>query len=202
MAEITSLEALRGVYAEPKERARNKELKVLDKYSARLIELSHFMLLNTVDSSGFVDVSPKGGQPGFVKIIDESTLLIPDSSGNNRLDGLRNILSNPKVGLLFMVSGIDEVVRLKGTASIYDDESLKQACPDGNRSPKVVIKIRIENLYFHCAKAVMRGELWSEEFRVERTVLPSLAEILKSQQNLEGEFVSQEEMVDYYKSNL
>ncbi|MEZ8804180.1 pyridoxamine 5'-phosphate oxidase family protein [Vibrio splendidus] len=202
MSEIKSIAQLRELYVEPSEKAKNKVLASLDRHSKTLIENSHFVILSTTDADGFVDISPKGGTPGFVKVLDDATFLVPDSSGNNRLDSLQNILTNPKVGLLFMVDGIDEVVRVKGTASISNAPDLMAICPDGLKAPKVVIKVAIESLYFHCAKAVMRGKLWSGTYKVNRSVLPSLAEIIKEQQELEGEFVSQEEMVGYYKSSL
>ncbi|MBM5055263.1 phosphatidylinositol alpha-mannosyltransferase, partial [Vibrio parahaemolyticus] len=99
-------------------------------------------------------------------------------------------------------NGIDEVVRIKGTASIHTDSNLLSVCPDGSKSPKVVIKIVIESMYFHCAKAVMRGKLWSDDYKVNRSILSSLAQIFKDQQNLESNAISQDEMVKYYESSL
>lgn len=113
MSEITSLEALEALYGQPSQRAKNKVMFELDEYAQTLINHSHFVLFTTSDEQGFTDISPRGGLPGFIKILDNNTLLMPDSSGNNRLDSFKNILANPKVGLLFMVNGIDEVVRLK-----------------------------------------------------------------------------------------
>ena len=102
-----------------------------------------------------------------------------------------------------MVNGIDEVVRLKGVASLHTDETLKSMCPDGNKAPKIFIKIQVESLYFHCAKAVMRAKLWNDTYRVDRKILPSLAQIMKAQQNNPDLVAAtQEEMVEYYKSTL
>lgn len=202
MSQIKTITELESLYEKPKDRAINKEIECLDDHASNFIEHSHFCIFSTVDKQGFVDISPKGGRPGFIKIVDRKTLLIPDSIGNNRIDGLRNIVLNPKVGLLFMVSGIEEVVRLKGEARLRKDSAVKAICPDEKRTPKVVIEVAIESLYFHCAKAVMRGKLWSDDFAVNRSLLPSLAEILRSQQNLSGPYVSQEDMEDYYRSNL
>ncbi|WP_455289294.1 MSMEG_1061 family FMN-dependent PPOX-type flavoprotein [Vibrio parahaemolyticus] len=202
MSEIKTIEQLKVIYAEPSARAKNKVLPALDAHAFTLINNCHFAVLSTTDSQGYVDLSPKGGEPGFIKVLDESTVLLPDSSGNNRIDGLKNIISNPKVGLLLMVNGIDEVVRIKGTASIRTDSNLLSVCPDGSKSPKVVIKIVIESMYFHCAKAVMRGKLWSDDYKVNRSILPSLARIFKDQQNLESNAISQDEMVKYYQSSF
>lgn len=202
MSEIKTLEQLNELYAEPSKRAQNKVLPALDAHASTLINHCHFAVLGTTDSQGFGDLSPKGGEPGFIKVLDESTILIPDSSGNNRIDGLKNIINNPEVGLLLMVNGIDEVVRVKGKASIHTDPNLFAACPDGKKAPKVVIKIAVESMYFHCAKAVMRGKLWSDTFKVERSILPSLAQIMKDQQNLEDPAINQDDMVKYYQSTL
>lgn len=202
MGKITTIDQLKDIYAEPSKRAKNKVFSSLDRHAITLVNHSHFIILSTTDLLGFTDLSPKGGVPGFIKVVDEFTLLIPDSSGNNRVDSLKNIISNPKVGLLLMVNGIDEVVRIKGTASIHTDPKLLSACPDGNKPPKVVIKVLIESMYFHCAKAVMRGKLWSCDYKVERSILPSLAEIMKDQQNLAEAAIDQEEMVRYYESSL
>ncbi|MFH4357301.1 pyridoxamine 5'-phosphate oxidase family protein [Vibrio diabolicus] len=202
MSEIKTIEQLKEIYAEPSARAKNKTLPALDVHAITFTNNCHFAVLSTVDTQGYTDLSPKGGEPGFVKVLDESTLLLPDSSGNNRIDSLKNIISNPKVGLLLMVNGIDEVLRIKGIASIHTDPKLISACPDGSKDPKVVIKIVIESMYFHCAKAVMRGKLWSDDYKVNRSILPSLAQIFKDQQKLENKALNQEEMLKYYQSSL
>jgi predicted pyridoxine 5'-phosphate oxidase superfamily flavin-nucleotide-binding protein len=111
MSEITNIEQLETIFSQPSLRAKNKVMTQIDCYAQTLIENSHFAILSTCDHIGFTDLSPKGGAPGFIKLTDNSTLLIPESSGNNRVDSLRNIIDNPKVGLLFMVNGIDEVLR-------------------------------------------------------------------------------------------
>ncbi len=202
MSQISSIEQLLDIYSEPNEKAKNKVLSKLDRHSITMIENSHFAILSSTDIYGFTDISPKGGTPGFVKVLDQSTILMPDSTGNNRIDSLKNIISNPKVGMMFMVNGIDEIVRLKGRATIHTDPELFARCPDGNREPKVVVKVVVESVYFHCAKAIMRGKLWSNEFQVDRSILPSLAEIIKEQQKLGGDYVSQEQMLTYYESRL
>jgi len=181
MSEIVSLEQLRELYPEPWEIVKNKVMPALDSYTTTFIQNSPFALLSTVDNEGYVDISPKGGTPGFIKVMDTGTILIPDSAGNNRIDSLQNILGNSGVGLLFMVNGVNEIIRVKGRASIHRDESLFKLCPDGKKDPKVVIKISVESVYFHCPKALVGGKLWEEDYRVERSFLPSLAEMVKDQ---------------------
>ncbi|MEJ2765643.1 pyridoxamine 5'-phosphate oxidase family protein [Photobacterium sp. MCCC 1A19761] len=202
MEHIETLEQLMQLYGKPSKRAGNKTIYQIDEYVQRLIEHSPFIVISTVDEDGFTDVSPRGGVPGFVKVVDSKTLLIPDSSGNNRLDSFKNILERPQVGLMIMVPGIDEVVRIKGTASLHTDETRLALCPDGNKPAKLVIQVNAESMFFHCAKAIMRAKLWDGDFRVERSLLPSLGQILKQQQNLEEAAMSQDDMVAYYQKTL
>ncbi|UTV26446.1 pyridoxamine 5'-phosphate oxidase family protein [Photobacterium atrarenae] len=202
MEQIETLEQLMQLYRQPSNRAGNKTIYRIDEYVQRLIEHSPFIVISTVDEDGFTDVSPRGGVPGFVKVVDSNTLLIPDSSGNNRLDSFKNILERPQVGMMIMVPGIDEVVRIKGTASLHTDEQRLALCPDGNKPAKLVIQVKAESMFFHCAKAIMRAKLWDGEYRVERSILPSLGQILKQQQNLEEAAMSQEDMVAYYNKTL
>ncbi|AUI87975.1 phosphohydrolase [Vibrio azureus] len=203
MSQINTLNELAALYPEPSTRARNKVQYQIDSFTKIFIEHSHFALLATTDSENFTDISPRGGEPGFIKVLDSHTLLLPDSSGNNRIDSFKNIINNPHVGLLLMVNGIDEVVRLKGSATLHIDEELKALCPDGKKAPKLVVKIDVKTVYFHCAKAIMRGKLWQEDHRVERSILPSLAQIMKTQQNnSELTSATQEEMIKYYNSTL
>lgn len=202
MAQITSIEQLGELYSQPSTRAANKSLYELDGYTRTFIEHCPFLLLSSVDEQGMTDVSPRGGLPGFVAILDNKTLLIPDSPGNNRLDTFRNLLERPGIGLMLMVPGVEEVVRIKGIASLHDDEEWLARCLDGKRPPKLVIKVDIQETFFHCAKAIMRAKLWDGTYTVDRDILPSLAKILKEQQNLDGEAMEQKEMVDYYQSTL
>lgn len=181
MSKIVSLEQLGTIYPEPWDIVKAKVMPRLDTHTTTFIGNSAFALLSTVDSDGLVDISPKGGAPGFIKVKDTTTILIPDSAGNNRIDSLRNILENPGVGLLFMVNGVNEVIRVKGRASIHQDEELFALCPDGKRDPKVVIRVEVESVYFHCPKALAVGKLWAEDYRVERSFLPPLADIVNEQ---------------------
>jgi hypothetical protein len=178
---ITSEAELRALFPAPKERVILKQMPSLDDYCRRFVAMSPFVCLATSDSDGRVDVSPRGDAPGFVRVIDESTLIIPDRRGNNRLDSLANIIVNPAVGLLFMVPGINETVRVNGRASLIIDQALCDSFMVNRKAPKVVIRIDAEEVFFHCAKAFIRSKLWHTESQVERGVLPGLGQIVAEQ---------------------
>ncbi|QUJ69088.1 pyridoxamine 5'-phosphate oxidase family protein [Photobacterium sp. GJ3] len=202
MSQITSLEQLSALYGEPSKRAKNKAMDHIDDFSRTMIEHSPYIVLSTVDQNGFTDVSPRGGQPGFVKVLDRKTLLIPDSAGNNRIDSFRNLLERPQMGLMILVPGVDEVVRIKGRVSLHTDPHYSERCPDGAKPAKLVMKVAVEEAYFHCGKAIMRARLWDNHYRVDRNILPSLAQIMKAQQNMQEEVMGQEEMIAYYRESL
>lgn len=201
MAVITNPEQLRQIYAQPRERSLKKQLGHLDRYCRQFIGLSPFCLLSTQSESGKADVSPRGDAPGFVYVADDNTLLIPDWPGNNRLDSLSNILSNPAVGLLFLVPGIDETLRVNGRAEIRDDLELRQRFARGERLPITVLLVKVEEAYLHCAKALMRSRLWQPESQVERSLLPSMGEMLKEQTGA-ATAETQAEMLERYKQTL
>ena len=200
MAIIQNSDQLRQHYRQPSERTANKVIYQLDKHSKQFIELANYLLISTNDRDGFADLSPRGGAPGFVKVLDDKTLLIPDAKGNNRLDTLSNVLHNPKVGLMFLVPGIDESLRLKGTASVHERHEFAAQLGE-HRLLDAVLKIDIQSLFFHCGKAAMRADLWGGS-HVDRSVFPSIGQIIKDQQQLEGEALTQEEMVGYYRETL
>jgi len=166
---IASLEALRSLYVAPKERAVKKQIARLDVHCRRFIALAPFVVMASRDASGRTDASPRGGAPGFVKVPDETTLLIPDAPGNNRLDSLENILATRQVGLLFMIPGVDETLRGNGEAQLSDAEADIDLCTDGRRRPKLVIRVAAREAYLHCAKALMRAKLWSAESQIDRS---------------------------------
>ena len=202
MAAIRSIDALRSRYGRPSERAVRKQLDRLDAHCRRFVELSPFVLLASSARTGQADVSPRGGAPGFVKILDDRTLAIPDSPGNNRLDSLSNIVENPQVALLFLVPGVDEVMRVNGTAEVLDDEALRAGLAARGRTPATVIRIAVRDTYLHCAKAVMRARLWHEDSKVERSTLPSLGQMLKDQIGSTAPAETQKEMVARYEATL
>jgi PPOX class probable FMN-dependent enzyme len=202
MTQIRSVEALRSLYREPSERAVRKQLDRLDSHCRRFVSLSPFLVIASADADGRVDASPRGGTPGFVKILDERTVLIPDSPGNNRLDSLHNLIGRPGVGLLFMIPGVDETLRINGKASLRTDAALIDLCASERRRPPLVIAVEVREAYLHCAKALMRSKLWHADARLDRGVLPSMGQMLKDQIGLAGEPESNEAMRERYQADL
>ena len=178
---ITTVEELYSVYKQPGERAVQKEIPKLDRHCRHFISLSPFLVLSTDGGDGTADASPRGDAPGFVSVLDDNTLAIPDRPGNNRLDSLINILRNPAVGMIFLVPGINETLRINGTATISTDpELMEQHAVDG-KLPRSVLLIKVTSAYMHCAKALIRSKLWNPETQVERSVYPTLGQVLADQ---------------------
>lgn len=198
----TSLDGLRAIFPEPRERAVKKQISFLDHHCRRFIELSPFLVLATADAAGTVDASPRGGAKGFVKAIDAHTLLIPDAPGNNRIDSFQNIVSSGQVGLLFMVPGFDETLRVNGAAILSTAETELALCADEKRTPKLVIRVIVREVYLHCAKAFMRSRLWDEASKVERSVLPTMGKMINDQTGIDAPVETQEEMLRRYEPDL
>ncbi len=199
---ITSLDALRSLYPPPGERAVRKQLAALDVHCRRFIALSPLLVISSTSAAGRMDASPRGGEPGFVTVADDNAVLIPDSPGNNRLDTLSNIIETGRAGLLFLVPGVDETLRINGTAELCDDPALLELARSERRLPKLVIRIGVEEAYLHCAKALMRSRLWASDSRVDRSVLPSMGRMINDQSGIAGEPESQEQMVARYAKDL
>ena len=161
--------------------ADRKVLPVLDQHARHFILLCPFMVLATADGAGQVDASPRGDPPGFVKVLDDRTLLIPDRPGNNRVDSFRNILTSPAVGLIFFVPGIDETLRVSGTARLSTDADALAGSAVQGRVPKTGLMIDVSAVMFHCAKALRRGRLWDLAAQVARRDFPSLGQIIADQ---------------------
>jgi PPOX class probable FMN-dependent enzyme len=158
---VTSEDALRAIVGVPSEVARAKQIAALDAHCRDFIARSPFLLLGTADAAGRCDVSPKGDAPGFVLVLDDRHLVIPDRPGNKRLDGMRNILSNPRVGLLFLVPGRGETLRVNGRACIVRDADLLERLTAMGKRPLLAIGVEVEEVFMHCAKAFKRSRLWS-----------------------------------------
>lgn len=199
---IESIEQLRNLYAAPKERAIRKQLTHLDVYCRRFISLSPFLVLASSDADGRTDASPRGGDPGFVKVPNDSTLLIPDAPGNNRLDSLENIVTTSQVGLLFVIPGVDETLRANGIAILSDAERDNDLCANERRRPKLVIRVSVREAYLHCAKALMRARLSSTDSRIDRARLPTLGQMINDQTGIDAPVETQEEMVRRYRRDL
>ncbi len=180
---ITSHEELRRIYKTPEPDANSirKELKRLDGHCRSFIAKSPFVLIGSSDGSGNADVTPKGDKPGFTAILDDSTIAIPDRPGNNRLDTLENIVRNPSVGLLFLIPGMNETLRVNGEARITVDANLRERLAVDGRPPLSVVVVSVKAAYMHCAKAFMRSELWKPESWPDRKTIPTLGEILRDQ---------------------
>jgi PPOX class probable FMN-dependent enzyme len=174
--DITSLEQLRDVYPPPKQRSLDKEIDHLDGHCRRFISLSPFAVLCTAAADGQCDASPKGGPPGFARVLDEHRLLIPDATGNRRLDGFQNMLENPRVGLVFMIPGMGETLRINGRVELTRDPALLEGSQTGGRPAELALVVHAEEVYIHCAKALIRSQLWDPGTWPEQ--LPSAAEIL------------------------
>ena len=203
---ISTLPALRELYAAVNPRSALKELPLLDVHATRFISLSPFVVMSSYGADGRADTSPRGGDAGFVKVLDAGTLLIADSPGNNRLDSLENIIATKQVGLLFMVPGVDETLRVNGTAVLSTDEAERQLCEDSRRVPKLVIRVSVHASYLHCAKALMRSDLWNADKHLDRSLLPSMGEMMHDQ--LAGKvspgaaIETQEQMLERYQETL
>ena len=179
---------------------RRKALTRLDRHCRRFVELSPFVVVGTSGAAG-QDVSPRGGPPGFVKLLDAETLLLPDFPGNNRLDSIENILEDGRIGMLFLVPGMDETLRVNGRATLEADPALRAQTAVDGRTPLSVLRVAVEQAYLHCGKALMRSALWDPAAQIDRATLPSMGEMLRDQLSLDkGE--TQDEMLLRYKQTL
>jgi PPOX class probable FMN-dependent enzyme len=179
-AVITNESELRDLYRMPGN-VVEKVLGHLDQHARAFIEAAPFVLVGTASADGTGDVSPKGGPPGFVVVLDDQRLVIPDLSGNNLLDSITNIVAGSGIGLLFLVPGVEETLRVNGHACITTDPAVLDACAVKDRRPKAAIGVTVTQQYMHCAKAFRRSELWNHETWPERSMLPSLGCIVRDQ---------------------
>lgn len=182
---ITNETDLRAVYQTPNRGAVAKEITRIDKHCRRFIELSPFVCIGTMGAGGKADVSPRGGEPGFVHVLDERHIAIPDRPGNNRLDSLTNLLSEPAVGLLFLVPGFDDILRVNGIATITRDAELMGRFLVDGKPPRAVLVVEVREAQLHCGKAVRRSRLWDPQTQLDRArAFPSAGEVLRDQLNL------------------
>jgi PPOX class probable FMN-dependent enzyme len=178
---IGSEAELRAKFGEVHPLAITKSRPALDPYSRQFIAMSPFLVISTADQEGKADLSPRGDPPGFVHVLDDQTILIPDRPGNNRLDTMSNIAANPNVGCLFFIPGFEDTLRLNGKARLTDDAELLRHCAVSGKAPKVGILIAVEEVFLHCAKALKRSRLWGPEYRQDRSQMPSIARIILEQ---------------------
>jgi uncharacterized protein len=173
--------ALRTVYPKAPKVIRDKAIDYLDDFAVQFIALSPFFCIGSSRPDSLADVSPRGGEPGFVHALDSRRLAFPDRPGNNRLDTLTNIMHAPAVGLLFFIPGIEETLRVNGTASVSVHDDLMDRFVFNGKRPRSVIVVDVVEVYLHCSKALKRSELWNPDKHVARSVLPSWGEMLRNQ---------------------
>ena len=174
----TAPDVLAG-YRPPSRLVQDKVVDHLDRHCRAFIALSPFATLATAAPDGWPDVSPRGGDPGFARVLDERTLALPDRQGNNRVDSLRNLAANPKAALLFFVPGIEETLKVFGTADLLPADALDVDLTEFGRQPRSVLLVSVRRAYFQCAKAVMRSGLWDPSRQVPRSAWPPFGEVLK-----------------------
>lgn len=200
---IQTLDQLRALYAQPAARARRKQIARIDPHAQRFIGLAPFCVLASGGSHGrLLDASPRGGDPGFVKVADEHTLLLPDSVGNNRLDTLENLLADPRLSLIFLIPNVEETLRVNGRARLRDEPEFVDRFAHERQRPKLVIEISVQEVYLHCAKAFMRSRLWAPETWPQRAALPSMNEMIHDQTNAGPVTESAQAMRERYEAQL
>lgn len=178
MGVVRTVEDLEAIYGEANPRSLTKEIGFLNEPYRAFVNAAPFVVIATSGPGG-LDCSPKGDAPGFVRVIDEKTLALPDRLGNNRIDNLRNLIADPRISLLFLIPGIGETLRVNGTATITNDPELLASFAVQGKQPRTVIMVTIEAVYFHCSKALIRSKLWDPATQIERSALPSAGDILK-----------------------
>jgi len=182
---IETREQFRAVMGEPSDKVTRKTLFALDKHCGVFIGRAPFMLIASADAKGNADVSPKGDPVGFVKIIDKNTLAIPDRLGNKRADTIENVLQNPNVGLIFLIPGKSETLRVSGTAKVVRDKALRDSMAVKGKSPDFAIVVNVKEAFFHCSKCVIRSKLWQTEHWPDLDGLPRLAQTMVDAGQLE-----------------
>jgi uncharacterized protein len=201
---ITSQEELRNLLGSPSLRGQNKVISTIDEHCREFIGKSPFLVLATSDAQGNCDSSPRGDAPGFVYVLDDHYLIIPDRPGNKRVDSMFNILANPRVGLLFLIPGMDETLRINGEATIIRDEIILGKMAINGKAPLLGIAVKVEQCFMHCGKAFKRSGLWEPDRWPAKEELPNAAKILADHVNLPGmtEEVVAEALIDGYKNKL
>jgi hypothetical protein len=182
VVDVVSDEAgLRGLYKPPMELAVLKQLDRLDAHCRNFLAHSPFAVIGSTRPGRGTDVSPRGDAPGFARVLDDNTIVIPDRPGNNRLDTLSNIVTDAEVGLLFFIPGIDETLRVNGPARLSRDPEFLAAAAAQGREPRLVIVVTVREAFLHCGKALKRSRLWHEDYRVDKKSFPTLGRMIVEQ---------------------
>ncbi len=196
------MDDLRSIYPEPTALAVAKQLDTLDDFARLFIARSPFLVMATADAAGNCDASPRGDAPGFVVVLDDKRLLIPDRPGNNRVDSLQNLAANPKVGLLFFVPGVLETLRVNGSAEMVTDTATLGGLAAQDRLPKSALLVTVEEVFFHCGKALKRSALWDPAGHAAAGEIPSLGRILARQTGRIGEQEAETRVAHAYEAHL
>jgi uncharacterized protein len=201
---IGSEAALRELVGSPSELAKRKVIHFLDENCQEFISKSPFLVLSTADQNGLCDVSPRGDKLGFVLVLNEKILVIPERKGNNRVDSLTNILQNPQVGLLFLIPGLSETLRVNGKATIIRDEDILEKMVANGKWPLVGIAVEVEECFLQCGKAILRSSLWATESWISKEELPSGAKILSAHAKIPGmdELAMKERLKESYTKRM
>lgn len=196
--------ALRGLYQPPLELAVLKQLDRLDAHCRNFLAHSPFAVIGSTRPGRGTDVSPRGDAPGFVRVLDDHTIAIPDRPGNNRLDTMSNIVGDAEIGLLFFIPGIDETLRINGTARLSREPELLAAAAVKGREPRLVIVVTVREVFLHCGKALKRSRLWHDDYRVDKRAFPSLGRMIVEQTKTAKVTVEQAEAAidEGYRSKL
>jgi hypothetical protein len=202
--EVVETSELRNLIGVPNPGSVNKEMAALDELCRRFIALSPILFISTVGADGRADVSPRGDKPGFVQILDDQTIAIPDRPGNRRVDTMSNILGNPgsSVGLIFLVPGVDEVMRASGHANITRDPALLARMANDGKHPKLAIVISLDEVFFHCGKALKRAGLWNPASQIDRAAFPSYAQVIHQRRPHEPLESIEKFIADNYRNEL
>ena len=184
-AVIKSKAELRAILGSPSEKVLKKIIGKLDQHCKQFIAHSPFIVIGTAEASGDADVSPKGDPAGFVKVLDDKTIAIPERLGNKMASSFENILENPKVGLIFFIPGIRETLRVNGTAQLIADQAILERLAHNGKSPQLALIVHVEEVFMHCAKCIIRSKLWTEQDPEIKSKIPSLGTILKDHADLD-----------------
>lgn len=181
MSTVSDLSTLRNLIGEPRNAGLARHRDRLDKYDRLFLSKATFLTLATVQPDGQVEVSIRGDPPGFVEVLDDRTILIPERPGNRRAETMGNLMTNPAVALVFLLPGVDETLRMHGRGAVVDDPELLTPTAIDGKVPKVGLRIEVERVFFHCGKALKRSDLWGDRYQIERSEFPRLAQILHDQ---------------------
>ncbi|WP_400162851.1 pyridoxamine 5'-phosphate oxidase family protein [Brevibacillus sp. TJ4] len=201
---ITAPEELKEMFGEPSEVVQKKAIDHLDEHCRRYLSQAPFLILATSDANGRCDASPRGDAPGFVHVIDDRHLVIPERPGNRRMDSIRNILSNPHVGLIFLIPSLQETLRINGRACIIRDAHLLEKMEVNGKVPTIGIGVQVEECFVHCAKAFIRSGLWQPDKWMTKEELPDMPKMLAEHIKMPGVGAKEiaEGLQESYKKNL